>query len=328
MNEPRQEGRAGRRVLHGALAGCEAAVEWLCAQAAIHRWGLTRECFTEGLARSATKHFSGAPASPQVLEAYLRGLHIEDLALACACAEGHSGAWEHFVAQYRSGLRAAAAAIIGKGSSSAEARDLADSLFAELYGVGRRAADGPSLLRYYHGRSKLSTWLRTVLAQRHVDQVRERQRFESIDGEEDRAERLTLRSGKPVVEFVDPNKSRYRELLRRAFDHALSGLEARDRQRLLLYYVNQRTLAEIGKSLGEHESSVSRNLERIRKDLRVEVEEFLRRSEGPLDGQPVRAGLSEAQITLCFEYALEDAPFDLGKALGGPGHFGKSGPKP
>jgi len=37
--------------------------------------------------------------------------HLEDLALACACASGHEGAWEHFVREYRPLLYRAADAI-------------------------------------------------------------------------------------------------------------------------------------------------------------------------------------------------------------------------
>jgi DNA-directed RNA polymerase specialized sigma24 family protein len=45
--------------------------------------------------------------------------------------------------------------------------------------VGRGASESGeprSLLRYYHGRSTLATWVRAVLAQRHVDQIREARR--------------------------------------------------------------------------------------------------------------------------------------------------------
>jgi hypothetical protein len=76
--------------------------------------------------------------------------------------------------------------------------------------------------------------------------------------------------------------------------------------------VEEKTLAEIGKKLGEHESSVSRNLDRIRRVMRERTEEFLRR---PVPG----AALSEEQIALCFEYAAEDVPIDLGKMLQMPG---------
>jgi hypothetical protein len=82
-----------------------------------------------------------------------------------------------------------------------------------------------------------------------------------------------------------------------------------------LYYCEQQTLAEIGRLLGEHESSVSRNLERIRRDLRRNVEAALRKDSAPVNGGPSQPGLSDAQIALCFQYASEDAPIDLDKLL-------------
>jgi hypothetical protein len=69
-------------------------------------------------------------------------------------------------------------------------------------------------------------------------------------------------------------------------------------------------LAEIGRKLGEHESSVSRNLERTRRELRHQVEQALRKGSG---GSGV--ALSDEQIALCFEYAAEDAPIDLDRLL-------------
>ena len=114
---------------------------------------------------------SGAagPAS-FVLERYLKSLHLEDLALACACADGDEAAWEHFVREYRPSLYRAADAL----DPSGRARELADSLYADLYGTTERAGERRSLFRYFHGRSSLPTWLRAVLAQRHVDAIRAR----------------------------------------------------------------------------------------------------------------------------------------------------------
>ena len=53
---------------------------------------------------------------------------------------------------------------------------------------------------------------------------------------------------------------------------ALGGLDPRDRLRLAYYYADDRTLAEIGRLLGEHEATVSRKLERTRGDVRARVE--------------------------------------------------------
>jgi hypothetical protein len=104
-------------------------------------------------------------------------------------------------------------------------------------------------------------------------------------------------------------------LFGRALSEALLKLEPQERERLRLYYTEEKTLAEIGSLFGEHESSVSRHLDRVRRDLRGAVETILRRGFGAPNGSPVQAGLSDAEIALCFEYSAENAPIDLDKLL-------------
>ena len=109
----------------------------------------------------------GAAISRKAVGVYIDSLHAGDLALACACSAGSTAAWDFFVAQFRPELYRAARAIAG--DQEGRARELADSLYAELYGL-REGEDGArkSLFDYFHGRSKLGTWLRAILAQRHV----------------------------------------------------------------------------------------------------------------------------------------------------------------
>jgi hypothetical protein len=57
------------------------------------------------------------------------------------------------------------------------AREVADALYAELYGVRNAQGQRQSLFRYFQGRSSLATWLRAVLAQRYVDRQRAQRRL-------------------------------------------------------------------------------------------------------------------------------------------------------
>ena len=302
-------------------------IDWLHAEANCGRWSLSRSRFAEALRRSFEKRFGGAPPDSAEVEAYLKSLHLEDLALACACADGEETAWEFFVGQFRQELRAAAGAILRASGAGDDVRaqELADSLYAELYGVtpaggGRRT----SLFEYFHGRSKLSTWLRAVLAQRHVDLLRKNWRTVSLEAEEDNApgnvSAVSLRGSKSLSQEAetsppDPDREKYLARLDRGLQAAIAALTPRERMLLACYYVDQLTLAEIGRTLGEHESTVSRQLDRIRRQLRESVTETLLHGAPAQDGRGPIAPLDEAQVELAFEYALEDWPFDLSRAL-------------
>jgi RNA polymerase sigma-70 factor (ECF subfamily) len=313
-------------------------IDCLHAEANCSRWGLSRHRFAEALRRSAEKRYRGGRAGAGEAEAYLKSLHLKDLALACACAEGVEAAWEFFVARFRQDLRAAARAILRTSGAGDDARaeELADSLYAELYGVsptggGRRK----SLFEYFHGRSKLSTWLRAVLAQRHVDLLRTGWRTVSLETEEDEApseipagatfwrtssNARAQRSPHPLAQHADsqpadPNRERYLTRLDTALLSAIAGLAARERLLLACYYVDQLTLAEIGRTMGEHESTVSRQLDRTRRALRETVTRTLLGGSPARDGHGPETGLDEAQVELTFEYALSDWPFDLSRAL-------------
>ena len=149
-------------------------------EAQASRWGVSEPAFTAALERSAAKALPDRPQDRKRLERYLTSLHLEDLALACACAEGHEAAWDHFVLEYRPVLYRSADAIDPGGG----ARELADSIYADLFGLQERDGERRSLLRYFHGRSSLSTWLRAVLAQRQVDRVRSTRRLTPLEDEE------------------------------------------------------------------------------------------------------------------------------------------------
>ena len=303
-------------------------IEVLYAEAQGARWGLSRERFAEGLHRSAEKRFRDWRGNASEVETYLKSLHLEDLALACACSDGIEPAWEFFVAHFRQDLRSASRAILRSSGSGNDARaeELADSLYAELYGI-RSAGSGrrKSLFEYFHGRSKLSTWLRAVLAQRHVDLLRTDHGTISLDsgpggGHDGRPDG---RQDKPALELqlatgaapADPNRAKYLARLDRALLAAFGCLAPRERMLLTCYYVDQLTLAEIGRTVGEHESTVSRQLDRTRRALRETVTDLLKRGAPPQDGLGGDAGLDVSQVELTFEYALEDWPFDLSRAL-------------
>ena len=269
----------------------------LSRRANVARWGLPEDSFARSLYVSAQHRFGDAPENAGGVTSFLESLHLEDLALACACGEGHEAAWEHFIGTYRHDLRQAGRAIAGDSAGA----DLADLLYAELYGLEERDGERRSLFSYFHGRSKLSTWLRAVLAQRHVDAVRARNRTESID-EAEAAGRLADRVASPCP---DPDRARLAALLRKALASALASLDAGQRLRVACYYVQQLTLAQIGRLMGEHEATVSRKLDRARHDLKGHVERVLRDDYR----------LTSAEVASSLEYATTQGSLDLSVLL-------------
>jgi RNA polymerase sigma-70 factor (ECF subfamily) len=267
---------------------------------ALHResgasaWSLSVETFAARLMVSAAKRVEADPSpAPQDVEAFVRSLHLSDLALACACAAGQDAAWEHFVKEMRPALYAAARAM----APPDRARDLADSLYARLLGVDARGERRSSLFDYYHGRAKLSTWLRTVLAQRHVDELRQSARTVPLEDEQ---------LAEPSTSLpLDPDVPERLEFVQQALNAAIAALEPRDRMRLRLYYAQGVKLAAIGRLTGESEATVSRKLDRTRQAIRADIERRLREDRH----------LSPQAVASCLADAAGAVELDVSRAL-------------
>ena len=271
-----------------------AVVERLYRKCAAAKWKVPTERFTEALTASAERAFKGAAADAREIERYLGALHLDDLALACGCAAGDEAAWDHFVREFRPILYRAAGSLAPDGS----ARDIADSLYADLYGLQERDGVRRSLFGYYHGRSSLATWLRAVLAQRLVDRARAQRKIDPLPEEP--------AIPAPAGRAPDPDAEGYLDAVRRAFLIVIAALAPKERLRLACYYAQQLTLAEVGRLLDEHEATVSRQLARTRRRIRDDVERRLR----------VEWGLSAEQIAEGFDLAAEQpGALDLSRLL-------------
>jgi len=235
-------------------------------------WGLGREEFNTILERIGAAQNFGRPAgeavSRQQQAAFFRSVRLADLVLARACATGHEGAWEHFLAVYQQSLVRAAIAIAGNETMG---RELADQLYAELYGLTTRDGERRSPLDSYRGRGSLIGWLRTTLAQRHVDHYRRTRRERSL---EDATEGLEPPAADPEPETPCADL----EALSRAIEEALRERETEERLLLAAYYIDERTQFEIAGMLGVHEATVSRKLRRLVDGLRRQVLKNLQRT--------------------------------------------------
>ena len=192
-------------------------------------------------------------------------LRLEELALARACAAGNERAWEIFLLRYREKLYDSAGYITKEASA---ARDLADSIYADLYGMTERDGKRTSKLASYTGRGSLEGWLRTVIAQEYVNRYRKQRKLVSLDEESEDGVQFAATSPEPVI---SPDQR-----VEQATDEALAALSAEDRFILASYYLDERTLAEIARMLRVHESTISRKLDKLARSLRKQIVKSLR----------------------------------------------------
>lgn len=219
-------------------------------------WALERAEFERILLEVAAQSF-GTTAQEQV--EFLRGPRLDELVLARACAGGNERAWEHFVATYRAPLTRAAIAI---AKSDTLGRELADQLYAELYGLRERDGKRRCPLESYRGRGPLMGWLRTTLAQRYVDEIRRTRRNQPLDDSEAEIEAPEPDAEMPAVATT---------ALERAVEAAIAGRDAEERYLLAAYYLDGKTLLEIARVLGVHEATVSRKLHRGLDEIRKQI---------------------------------------------------------
>lgn len=219
-------------------------------------WGLDRAEFDRILiAAGAARNTAPTSAILQDQKEIFGGLRVDDLVLAQACAAGSERAWRHFLAIYREPLTRAAIAIAGNESTG---RDLADQLYAELYGLSERDGVRRCPLASYRGRGSLLGWLRTTLAQRHVDRYRSTRREQPLD-------QIDPPAPEPAAETpaLVP--------LARALQAAIAARNPEDRYLLAAYYLDGSTLLYIARVLGIHEATVSRKLHRVLTETRKHV---------------------------------------------------------
>jgi len=226
-------------------------------------------------------------ATPETeIHGFLTSLRLEELVLVRACMRGHETAWDIFLFRFRPTLYDAAHKIAKEGQA---ARELADSLYAELYGVDAKGKERTSKLAYYQGRGSLQGWLRAVVAQEYINLYRRAKRESSLDQALDDGHQFEAKVEE--VSVVDPH-------VEAATTAELAALEPEERFLLVSYYLDRRTLADIAKLMRVHESTISRRLERVVTDLRQRIHKNL-----------MQSGMSERQA----DEAMQDVDVrDLG----------------
>jgi RNA polymerase sigma-70 factor (ECF subfamily) len=264
----------------------------LCAKSGCEKIGLARESFASILCEVGSRQATGTSSESEI-RTFLLSLRVDELALARACAAGSNPAWEIFLTRYREKLYLSALRIVREDSA---ARELADALYADLYGTNTREGQRVSKLASYTGRGSLEGWLRTVLSQEYVNRYRRTKRLVSLDEESEEGVQFRAPDPEPVAP-VD-------QRLAQATDEALAVLLGEDRMVLSAYYLDGRTLAEIARMLGVHESTISRKVDKLAKSLRKQIIATL-----------VRRGMSRRQAEEALEVDVRDLQVNIRRSL-------------
>jgi RNA polymerase sigma-70 factor (ECF subfamily) len=234
-----------------ALGGAvQQAIERLFGESGASNYGITPERFQEIVGAVVIRYAKDASEAEQL--ELVTGLRVEELVLARACSAGNEPAWRELIARFRAPLFATACRIT---KDEAAGRELADGLNAELYGIPSSDGHRISKLDYYMGRGSLEGWLRTVLARQHIDRCRSRAKEVSL--EEQIEEGVSFPESPQAATPVADHRVSV------AIAQTLAELDGEERFLLTSYYLDQRTLADIGRQTGMHESTVSRKLDKL-----------------------------------------------------------------
>src|ERR1700734_1895013 len=256
------------------------------------KFGIACEGFAAILCEVAAKYLpqEGSESEARI---FLQTLRVEELALARACADGNDSAWQIFLNRYREKLYQAALRVAREDLA---ARDLADSLYAELYGTRTRDGERVSKLASFTGRGSLEGWLRTVLAQEFVNRYRRTKRLVSLDEELEGGAQFSAPQTEPAT-AVDPR-------LETCTDAALAALSSEDRFVLAAYYLDRRPLAQVARMLGVHESTISRKVDKLAKTLRKKILAGL-----------MRQGMGRSEAEQALEVDVRDLQLNIRGSL-------------
>ena len=249
---------------------------------------LTRDSLAPRISAAVEKYLlkNDPNTSKAEISKFIDEMQADDLCLIIACESGDENAWNDLVERFTATVRSAARSA---SSNEDAAEDLAQSIWAELYGLRTKKDGKPaSKLAYYSGRGSLAGWLRAVVAQLAVDMFRKQSRLVQTEDDTDLdrlAHDTNAGDGQPVLAGIPtPEESisnRFAQAdMQQALNRAIQELAAEDRLLVKLYYFDNLRLREAGAVLGVHEATASRRLARIQTDLRKRVAKILIEERG------------------------------------------------
>jgi RNA polymerase sigma-70 factor len=310
------------------FAECEGKMDEIFARCSENapNFGVRQDCFKDSLKKTAKKYlFASNPQSTnEQIFSFLDEIQTDDLFMALACASGNERAWWEFDQHHRGYLERVARHL---ASSEADAQDVVDTVYVELYGT--RVVDGERVSKFasYSGRGSLRGWLRTIVWHSLVDLHRASHDEVSLDEMTE-----NIGEGAAQANFAIPEiggegemldyltRERYRKSTVTAIETAFSVLENHEKLLLLYYHVENLKLREISRLVQVpdsplrnwfqrksttrdqnpdskiHESTVMRWLEKTyAKVLQTFRNELIS-----------KMGLKQEEIEICMQLAVQD----------------------
>lgn len=203
---------------------------------------------------------------------FLRNLKWQELYLTTACAQGDNSAWDIFHSRYHRLIQKAAQHC---AENATQGHEISDSLLTELFLPSGHGSSRENKIGQYRGAGSLEGWIRVVVTRLAIDQIRKQQKQVSVEDFDNPPSSMVNRELQafPHEDLDRQNAVRW---VSASLQSAFTKLTAQEKLILQLYYSRHATLKEIGKLLNAHESTASRTLERIHKQLRKAVERHLR----------------------------------------------------
>lgn len=180
--------------------------------------------------------------------ATLAAMHVTDLYLACACAEGDARALAAFEARTAPVIERA---LLASGVSDAERADLGQVVRQRL--LVAPAAGGPPRIATYSARGALLSWVR-VVATREAARMLPRARRE-VAADDDVLADLIAGDDDPEIGYL---KRLYRDELKRAFHAAIDALDDRDRLLLRQHTLDGLDIDHLGALHDVHRATIAR----------------------------------------------------------------------
>lgn len=289
-------------------------------------FGVASADFANAVSGAIEKYVVGFAQADQKqlreVRVFIDELQDADLFLALACARGNESAWWEFDRRYRSFIERLARHLL---SMRADADEVIDHVYAELFGT--RVVDGVRLSKFrtYTGRGSLQGWLRAVVSHAVIDFYRRRQDEVSLDKLDESGQEPKMRHSRAAHAHRSEEsmlasvvRERYRTVTVAALDQALATLDDHEKLLLLYYHVEGLKLREIARIVEEpmspirrwfqrrgrsgekpqrvHESTVMRWLEKAYKKVSERFHTELGRKHG----------LNPEEIEICMSIATED----------------------